>query len=215
MLVGTAKARPFRNVWMLEELRIPYTLLPALPRSSDVLTLNPAGKVPILKHGDFTMTESAAINTYLGDTFGDLVPKDGQLRGRYEELVQCIMTELDAQGLWIHRKHEAMKQFFGDIPEAVLHAREHFCNTLNILLTRLREAGDYLLGDFSAADILLVYCLDWATVIQWLPSDAINAELKPVLETYLQRCHQRDAYQRAILQGQSLQIQKIHFESLW
>lgn len=42
--------------------------------------------------------------------------------------------------------------------------------------------------------------LDWATVIQWLPSDAINAELKPVLETYLQRCHQRDAYQRAILQ---------------
>lgn len=42
--------------------------------------------------------------------------------------------------------------------------------------------------------------LDWATVIQWLPSDAINAELKPVLEAYLQRCHQRDAYQRAILQ---------------
>jgi glutathione S-transferase len=34
-----------------EELRIPYTLLPALPRSSDVLTLNPAGKVPILKAG--------------------------------------------------------------------------------------------------------------------------------------------------------------------
>ena len=32
-----------------EELHIPYTLLPALPRSSDVLTLNPAGKVPILK----------------------------------------------------------------------------------------------------------------------------------------------------------------------
>eukprot|EP00435_Cladocopium_sp_Y103_P042339 s1780_g11.t1 len=205
VLVGTAKARPFRNVWMLEELQIPYTLLPSLPRSSDVLMLNPAGKVPILKHGDFTMTESAAINTYLGDTFrsaANLVPKDGQLRGRYEELVQCIVTELDAQGLWIHRKHEAMKQFFGHIPEYSSSATcaGAFCNTLNILLARLREAGDYLLGNFSAADILLVHCLDWATVIQWLPSDAINAELKPVLEAYLQRCHQRDAYQRAILQ---------------
>ena len=34
-----------------EELHIPYTLLPVMPRSSDVLTLNPAGKVPILKAG--------------------------------------------------------------------------------------------------------------------------------------------------------------------
>ena len=202
VLVGTAKARPFRNVWMLEELQIPYTLMPAMPRSSEAMSLNPSGKVPILKHGDFTMTESAAINTYLADTFrgsADLVPSSGQLRGRYEELVQCIMTELDAQGLWIHRKHEAMKQFFGHIPEAVQHAQQHFLNTLNILLARLHEEGEYLLGKFSAADILLVHCLDWATAIKWLPSTAIDSELRPVLEAYMQRCHQRDAYQRAVL----------------
>jgi glutathione S-transferase len=42
------------------------------------------------QHGDFTMTESAAINTYLGDTFGDLVPKDGQLRGRRGKDVRCF-----------------------------------------------------------------------------------------------------------------------------
>ena len=151
------------------------------------------------------------------------------------------------QGLWIHRKHEAMKQFFGHIPEAVQHAQQHFYNTLNILLLRLREAqnafrttafvrhqngwclwckaGDYLLGHFSAVDILLVHCLslriysssyglkslpvllgcniqglDWATVIGWLPSNAIDAEFKPVLDGYLQRCHQRDAYKRAVQQ---------------
>lgn len=40
-----------------------------------------------LQHGDFTMTESAAINTYLADTFrgsADLVPSSGQLRGRQD-----------------------------------------------------------------------------------------------------------------------------------
>ena len=48
-LIGTPKARPFRNVWMLEEMQLPYTLLPAFPRSPEVLALNPSGKVPILK----------------------------------------------------------------------------------------------------------------------------------------------------------------------
>ncbi|CAK9022674.1 Glutathione S-transferase 3 [Durusdinium trenchii] len=205
VLIGTAKARPFRNVWMLEELQVPYTLRPEIPRSPEVLAMNRSGKVPILKHGNFIMTESAAINTYLADAFRghvpELVPPAGsQLRGRYEELVSCIITELDAQGLWIHRKHEAMKQFFGHIPEAVQHAQQHFCNTVNILLAQLREVGDYLLGNFSAADILLVHCLDWAGVIKWLPSTSIESELQPVLEQYLERCHKRDAYQRAVAQ---------------
>ena len=86
-LIGTPKARPFRNVWMLEEMQLPYSLLPAFPRSPEVLALNPSGKVPILQHGGFSMTESAAINTYLGDTFRgqipELVPPVGPKRGRH------------------------------------------------------------------------------------------------------------------------------------
>lgn len=42
--------------------------------------------------------------------------------------------------------------------------------------------------------------LDWAGVIKWLPSTSIESELQPVLEQYLERCHKRDAYQRAVAQ---------------
>ena len=58
------------------------------------------------------MYESAAISTYLGDKFrdvADLVPTPGtQARGRYEQTVMCIQSELDSQALWLHRKHAAL-----------------------------------------------------------------------------------------------------------
>jgi glutathione S-transferase len=115
-LVGATAFRSFRNVWMLEELGVAYEHTVARPRSAEASAANPFGKIPSLTDGDFTMYESAAINTYLGDKFRaggqageggcpELVPPPGTAaRGRYEQTTMCIMTELDAQGLWIHRK---------------------------------------------------------------------------------------------------------------
>merc|ERR1711861_124361 len=110
-LVGHAGFRSFRNVWMLEELGVKYKHVEAKPHSPDATRMNPMGKIPSLQDGDFIMYESAAINTYLGDKFrgatgADLVPAAGTTqRGRYEQLVSFLSMEVDAQGLWIHRKH--------------------------------------------------------------------------------------------------------------
>ncbi len=38
---------------------------------------------------------------------------------RNTSLIVLSFHFVGRQGLWIHRKHEAMKQFFGHIPEAV------------------------------------------------------------------------------------------------
>ena len=105
------------------------------------------------------LTESAAINTYLGDKFrgregcADLVPEAGTLeRGRYEQQVMVVMAELDAQGLWIHRKHEALGHIFGEIPSAVAHAKQHVQKVIEVLETDLSASGPYLCGSsFSAA----------------------------------------------------------------
>ena len=127
-------------------------------RSADATASNPFGKIPSLVDGDFTMFESAAINTYLGDKFrgregcADLVPAAGTIeRGRYEQQV-IVMAELDSQGLWIHRKHEALGQIFGEIPPAVAHAKQHVSKVIEVLETDLRSDGPYLCGSaFSAA----------------------------------------------------------------
>ena len=57
----------------------------------------------------------------------DLIPAAGTtLRGMYEQKVMCIASELDAQGLWIHRKHEALAGILAPAcPVAVAHARSH------------------------------------------------------------------------------------------
>ena len=205
-LVGHAMFRSFRNLWMLEEMGIPYRNVAAKPQSKDAKSANPFGKVPALVDGDFAMFESAAINTYLGDRQRQegplaqaMVPAPGtQTRGRYEMLVSCMQTEMDAQCLWIHRKHEAMGKVFGDIPEAVAHARSHFGNVLRVLLGELvKSGGCYLLGEqFSAADILLVHCLDWAGSIGWLEDAKITAEERSSMESYLKLCRSRPAYGR-------------------
>ena len=224
-LVGAASFRSFRNLWMLEELGVAYEHIPATPLSPDARAHNPFGKVPALHdpEHDFTMYESAAINTYLGDKFAvsasspRLVPPAGTpARGRYEQTVFCIMTELDAQGLWIHRKHETFGHVFGRFPEAVAHAKATSLRTVGVLAKQLRrDAGPFLLGsDFTAADVLFVHCLDWAQNIGWgdkWQEVVVNAveggdsdgsqDADPNMVTlaeYLNLCRSRPAYRRTM-----------------
>ena len=133
----------------------------------------------------------------------DLVPPPGtQARGLYEQATVCIMAELDAQGLWIHRKHEALAHIFGACPKAVAHAKAHSSRTVAVLASEIRQRGDaFLLGpDFSAVDILFVHRLNWAEAIGWgsawtsaLRED--DADMR-ALATYLLRCRGRPAFER-------------------
>ncbi|CAB9497441.1 glutathione Stransferase [Seminavis robusta] len=209
-LLGAAMYRSFRCLWMLEELQIPYKYIPAQPQGQSIKSVNPLGKVPALiethpsSSRPFCMYESAAINTYLGDMAYTLAPPTGRerlvpppgthLRGLYEQTVSCIITELDAQALWIHRKHHDMGQYFGHIPEAVQTAKDHFIRVNKVLAAQLHtNGGQYLVGQsFTAADILYVHCLGWSIAIGW--HDGWQDDAK--LQDYVRRCRQREAYQK-------------------
>jgi glutathione S-transferase len=137
----------------------------------------------------FVLSESSAINTYLYDQYGlyttasssssntrsindsssGLVPPIGSsLRGQYDALVSCICTELDAQGLWMHRKHDVMSfELTSQRPNyrAILHAKDHF-KRINTYLAY--QCNPYLLGShFTAVDILYMHCLEWSHSIGW------------------------------------------------
>ena len=205
---------------MMEELGLSssYQVAESMPTSRKVRRFVSTGKVPVLLEYDddrnstsdetppsFILYESSAINTYLADRFPQhsLVPPRSNLQQRalYDQIVSCITTELDSQGLWIHRKHEAMAQYFGAIPEAVAHARDQFDRINTHLAASLllqhedhhrQEQPRYLLGnEFTAADILYVHCLDWAKGIGW------HTNWPKGLDDYRKRCQARPAYQRA------------------
>jgi glutathione S-transferase len=170
-ILGTAWSRAFRNVWMLEELGIPYEIVNVLPASSIVKSYVPSGKIPVLLEYDnnantvssvpsFVLYESSAINTYLGDQYGGIVnKKSGSLipafgtkeRAVYDQTISCITNEIDAQGLWLHRKHDTMKHIYGESAAAVTAAQRNFDIVNQQLATQLQP---YLISStFTAADI--------------------------------------------------------------
>ena len=166
-----------------------------------MLKYNPLGKVPILVEADgFSMFESCAINTFLGDKYRNantsLVPPPGtNERGLYEQTISVLTTEMDAQGLWIHRKHEGMGEFFTFIPDAVAHARKYFHKTNRQLIQQLKETdGSYLLGsNFTAADISYVHCLEWSRSIGWDDKWKDDGEVVD----YFKLCRSRPAFRKA------------------
>ena len=204
-LVGRTMYRTFRCVWMLEELNIPYYQVLAHPKSRLARPHHDLGKIPVLYDDDVRISESAAINTYLGDRYGS-PGDDGALvpptpRPLYEQTVSAILTELDAQGLWIHRKHHALGQYFGRNPGAVKEAKRNFDANNNILAKQL-VGENYILGEsFSAADILWVHCLDWAETIGW-DNSWVEESCTDRLKRYLDRCRSRPAYCRTVLKRQ-------------
>ena len=212
-LIGSSQTRAFRCLWMLEELRVPYEIVPVMAATKSAFDYNPSGKVPALvvtedeRTDSFTITESAVINTFLGDRFPDsgLVPKFlSRDRIKYDELTMSIMTELDA-AVWAYHKHVVLGKFFGYIPDIEKASMQQFEKMNSVMLSQLKSSGGpFLLGNqFTAIDILYGHCLDWAKVNGW----------KTVLElydvvSYMEVYKDRPAYQRAkeIRSNEKIQI---------
>lgn len=200
VLWGAGSSRTMRAHWMLRELELPYESRPIRSRTGETLTpeytrLNPSQKIPTLQDGDFVLSESAAIVNYLGATYGEsrslCPPTAARERARYDQWCFFIMMELDANTLYILRRHEDLKDVYGEAPNALRTARECFLRQARAAAVRLSETGPFVLGErFSGPDILLTTCLVSAL--------GRKIELPDVLQEYLKRTTAREAYRRAL-----------------
>ena len=204
ILWGVGTSRTMRAHWILAELDLPYERRAITSRSGETLTpeytrLNPSQKIPALQEGDFVLTESAAIVNYLATTHGTacglappLLPRE---RARYDQWCFLAMMELDANTLYVIRKHEDLHALYGEAPHALQAAREGFARQAHAAVQRLGECGPYVLGEhFSGADILFTTCLTGAI--------RRKIELPAALHDYLKRTTARAAYQRALKANQ-------------
>src|SRR5271163_1141012 len=199
-LWGIGTSRTMRAHWMLLELGLDYVSHPMGSRTGETTTeqfmrLNPRHKIPVLQHNSFVLTESAAIVQYLAETFAETsdlyLPQNAVSRATLNEWCYFIISELDAGSLYIARRHEGLAETYGHAPVAVEAAKTYFLHNLEAMTATIAGEFPYLLSDrLSAADILLMTCLDWAA----LAGISLPADLSP----YRRRIAQRPAYKAAI-----------------
>ena len=79
------------------EKGVPYHLVPAIPHSPEVDAIHPFGKIPVMRHGDVTLSESRAISFYIDHAFAGppLAPRDPAEGARVEHWISLVNTHID------------------------------------------------------------------------------------------------------------------------
>ncbi len=189
---GRGLARDTRVRWALEEVGQPYEvrlLSFAAMKEPAHKALNPFGQIPTYEDGDLALFETGSIVLHIAESHAGLLPVEAHARARaitwmfaalntveppILERANAVLTERDKS--W-HAERMPM------LDERV---RVRLAD-----LSRHLGDKDWLDGDFSAGDILMVHSLQ-----RLRPSSTLLDEF-PNLLAYLARAEARPAYQRA------------------
>jgi glutathione S-transferase len=186
-LYYTPRSRAGRVRWFLEELELPYELVridPKAERSAEHLAAHPLGAVPAIEHEGVTLFESAAIVEYLSDLTGKLAPKPGTPeRARYLQWMVCGMATLEPLVVQLTLPEEQRNAV------QLEDAKKRLARWVQVLEREL-EGREYLLGDFSGADVVVGGVLVWASLAKLIGGT-------PNLDAYVARLKARPAQQRA------------------
>ena len=191
-------SRAGRIVWLLEELGLEYDINrmdfhPKDLKSDEHRGRHPLGRVPVLEDGDVMIFESGAIVEYViaRYTDGALKPAvDSPLFPYYlqwfhycEGMVMPPVNTIVVQTLLLppeRQNKEALEQAQRLLTRAVAPVNENLADK------------EYLIGDFSAADIMLGHSCFMANRLGSVPEDMTH------LREYVERLQSRPAFQKGI-----------------
>jgi len=191
-------SRAGRIVWLLEELELPYEVNrmdfhPKDLKSDEHRARHPLGRVPVLDDDGVSIYESGAIVEYVLERH-----KNGGLKPA------VASAEFPAYLQWFHYcEGMVMPPVNTIVVQTVLLPPERRDETAlsqaQRLLTRALapvdealQGNDYLIGDFSAADIMLGHACFMSNRLGCVPDEMIN------LKGYVERIAQRPAFQKAM-----------------
>jgi glutathione S-transferase len=190
-------SRAVRILWLLEELGLPYELNqmafhPKDLKSDDHRARHPLGRVPVLEEGDMMLWESGAITEYILERH-----KNGGLKPTVDakEYPDYLQWFHYCEGMVMPPVNTIVVQTILLPPDrrdatALAQAKK--------LLTRswapvdqALEGKDYLIGNFSAADIMLGHAAVMSNRLGCVTDDMRN------LKAYCARIEARPAFQKA------------------
>lgn len=125
------------------------------------LALHPFNRVPILKHGDFTVYETSAIASYVDDSFAgpSLTPRDIRARGRMNQWISAVNSYYYPYMIY-HVSHERMvfpELGIASDEKIVAHALPKVEAGLAVMERELSHGQDYLVGsELTLADFYLL-----------------------------------------------------------
>jgi len=181
---------------LLEELEIPYNLIPIdlskdEQKEPEFLIINPNGKIPaIVDHdnGGFVVIESGAILLYLAEKYGRFIPKDPKARS---QAIQWLMFQMGGIGPIMGQLSHFTLYTDTKIPYAIKRYRDETERLFSVLDTRLKNR-DFLAGEFSIADIAHYPWINKYSVLD------INMIDYPNLKEWFDRVSTRPAVQKGM-----------------
>ena len=193
-LYGTPPTRALRALWLLNELDLPHEMIPVdlgagEQRTPEFLALNPAAKLPVLVDGDLVVSESAAIQLYLADKYGDRFPGGGLIpdapegRGLMYHWLFFLMTEIEAP-LWRIALHSFLYAADEKSDDEIALAKRDGERMVAVFEQHM-QGRDFVVGEqVTVADFNAAFTLDWARE-EGLLGDA------PALRAYLDAMYAR------------------------
>ncbi len=191
-------SRAGRIVWLFEELGIEYEMNkmafhPKDLKSDEHRKRHPLGRIPVLDDGDVAIWESGAIVEYVMARYGDGGLKPAIDSAEFPEYLQWFHY---CEGMVMPPINTIMVHTVLLPPE---RRNEETLGQAQRLLTRsiapvetALEGREYLVGDFSAADIMLGHSLFMSSRLGRLTDEMPN------LRGYVQRIEARPAFKTAI-----------------
>ena len=191
-------SRAGRIVWLLEELGLPYEMNkmafhPKDLKSNEHRARHPLGRVPVLDDGDVRLYESGAIVEYILERH-----KNGGLKPAVDA------PEFPAYLQWFHYCEGMVMPPVNTIvvqtlllpperrDETVLGQAQRLLGKALQPVDEALDGKDYLIGSFSAADIMLGHACYMSNRL-----GAVTDEMAS-LKAYVERIEARPAFKTAI-----------------
>jgi glutathione S-transferase len=191
-------SRAGRIVWLLEELGLEYEVNkmafhPKDLKSEEHRARHPLGRVPVLEDGEVSIFESGAIVEYVMARHGDGSLKPAVDAPEFPEYLQ-----------WFHYCEGMMMPPINTIvvhtlllpperrDETVLGQAQRLLGRAVTPVDSALAGREYLIGDFSAADIMLGHSIFMANRL-----GQVSDEMRNVKE-YVKRIESRPAFETAI-----------------
>ena len=197
-----AGTRSGRVVWLLEELGLEYevNIMPFTKeglKSPEHRSRHALGRVPVLDDGDTSIFESGAIIDYVLERH-----KNGGLKPNSDapEFPFYLQWYHYCEGMVVPPMNQIVVQTILLPPdrrdEVVLNQAKKLLSKALAPVNDALAGKDYLIGNFSAADLMLGHSCFMANRLGCVTDDMQN------IKDYVARINARPAFQKAITMGE-------------
>lgn len=204
-IYGVYRSRASRNFWLLEELDLAFDHVPVIqgyrlpdPEADDApfntlspgfVAISPAGAVPVLKDGDFVLSESLAMNLYIArKAGGPLAPANEQENALMEQWALYGMTAIETHALAIMYAHAEGRAKTPEGESEIAMETARLRRPLKVLNAHLREHGHMVGGRFTVADI------NMAEIVRYAQAEPGLVDQFPAIAGWLSDCHARPGF---------------------